>query len=76
VGAGTGSTLVLDGGAGLGKTTLLHRLREMALARGIEVLYARGGELEQAVPGGLPGSCSGRPHAALISGSLQRWANP
>jgi DNA-binding NarL/FixJ family response regulator len=42
---GAGSVLVLEGAAGIGKTRLLQEICERA--RGLEVLTARGGELER-----------------------------
>ena len=45
--AGTGSVLVLSGPAGIGKTALLQSAVEFARDHGIEVLTARGDELER-----------------------------
>ncbi|WP_026911519.1 helix-turn-helix transcriptional regulator [Patulibacter minatonensis] len=46
--AGRGSVLVVEGEAGVGKTRVLHALRDRAGGRGLRVLGARGTELEQA----------------------------
>ncbi|TWP51738.1 AAA family ATPase [Lentzea tibetensis] len=45
--AGQGGLVVLDAGAGLGKTALLRHARELAVNEGCTVLSARGAELEQ-----------------------------
>jgi DNA-binding CsgD family transcriptional regulator len=45
--AGQGGLVVLDAGAGLGKTALLRRARELATDEGCTVLSARGAELER-----------------------------
>jgi DNA-binding CsgD family transcriptional regulator len=45
--------IVIEGPAGIGKTRLLSALRERARARSLEVLYARGGELERDYPFGV-----------------------
>lgn len=45
--AGTGAALVIEGSAGIGKTSLLTRAREAAASAGMRVLYARGAELER-----------------------------
>jgi DNA-binding CsgD family transcriptional regulator len=42
-----GRLALIEGPAGIGKTRLLGALRELALARGMSVLVARGGELER-----------------------------
>lgn len=44
--AGRGGMLILEGVAGIGKTTLLEGLRTRARAAGFQVLWARGAELE------------------------------
>ena len=44
--AGRGGMLILEGVAGIGKTTLLEGLRARAPAAGFQVLWARGAELE------------------------------
>src|SRR6266566_5264662 len=50
---GEGRLVVVEGTAGIGKTRLLSAARELALADGIEVLAARGGELEGAFVFGI-----------------------
>ena len=45
--AGTGSLLVIEGPAGIGKTALLSAARAGAEAAGMQVLAARGAELER-----------------------------
>ncbi|KDN18708.1 ATP-binding protein [Amycolatopsis rifamycinica] len=47
LGAGQGGVVVLDGGAGAGKTALLKRVRRLAVDRGYAVLSARAAELER-----------------------------
>jgi DNA-binding CsgD family transcriptional regulator len=51
--AGSGPVLAIEGAAGIGKTALLARAREMAAERGLRVLAARGGELERDVAFGI-----------------------
>ena len=43
---GTGRLVAIEGRAGLGKTRLLTEVRSVAAATGMDVLVARGGELE------------------------------
>src|SRR4051794_5900526 len=45
--AGHGSVVAIEGPAGIGKTRLLSELRGRAVEAGLEVLSARGGELER-----------------------------
>lgn len=45
--SGRGGAVVLEGPAGIGKTTLLTAAGEVAAGRGVERLTARGGELER-----------------------------
>ncbi len=45
--AGEGRALLVEGPAGIGKTTLLQAAREAATERGVPVLSARGTELER-----------------------------
>jgi AAA ATPase domain len=45
--AGEGAVLVLEGPAGIGKTSLMVQARRVARDNGMRVLGARGGELEQ-----------------------------
>jgi hypothetical protein len=51
--AGQGSFLVVEGPAGIGKSSLLAAGRSRAGAAGLSVLQARGSELEQAFAYGL-----------------------
>jgi DNA-binding CsgD family transcriptional regulator len=44
---GRGSAVVLEGPAGIGKTSLVVAAGDLAAARGVSVLSARGGELER-----------------------------
>src|SRR6516165_6481175 len=50
---GTGRLLVAEGSAGIGKTRLLGEARAAAEASGLEVIAARGGELEQGFAFGI-----------------------
>jgi DNA-binding CsgD family transcriptional regulator len=45
--AGAGRVALIEGGAGIGKTRLLAFARALAREAGMEVLHARGGELER-----------------------------
>lgn len=51
--AGRGGAAVVSGPPGIGKTTLLDALCERARAAGLDVLRARGGELERAYATGV-----------------------
>ena len=56
IGAATqarGSLLLIEGPAGIGKTELVDAARERAVAAGMEVLTARGGELERSLGLGI-----------------------
>ncbi|MGZ4181523.1 MAG: AAA family ATPase [Solirubrobacteraceae bacterium] len=44
---GLGCAALIEGEAGIGKTSLVDAARELAAQRGMTVLHARGGELEQ-----------------------------
>jgi len=72
--AGRGGVIVLQGPAGIGKTSLLDTLREAAPERGLAVAAARGSELETAYAWGvarqlleprLRGMSPGAQHRAL-----------
>ena len=51
--AGAGRAVVIEGEAGIGKSTLIRQAVAAAGRRGIRVLHARGGELERALPYGV-----------------------
>ncbi|MDQ4048247.1 MAG: AAA family ATPase, partial [Actinomycetota bacterium] len=51
--SGEGRCVVLEGAAGIGKTSLLRALRDHAAGAGLTVLSARGTELEQTLPYGV-----------------------
>jgi DNA-binding CsgD family transcriptional regulator/tetratricopeptide (TPR) repeat protein len=50
---GSGRIVLVEGAAGTGKSALVAAAHEQAQAHGVEVLVARGSQLEQAVPFGL-----------------------
>lgn len=51
--AGTGATLLIEGPAGIGKTSLLVHAGERASAAGMRVLDARASELERELAMGV-----------------------
>jgi DNA-binding CsgD family transcriptional regulator len=51
--AGEGRCVLIEGAAGIGKTRLLRAVRGRAADAGLEVLIARGSELEQTLPYGV-----------------------
>lgn len=51
--AGTGSAILIEGEAGIGKSTLVRHAIAAARASGIRVLRAQGGELERTLPYGV-----------------------
>jgi DNA-binding CsgD family transcriptional regulator len=55
--SGAGSVLLIEGSAGIGKTTLLAAARERAGDSGMRVLHARGTELEREYPLGVARQC-------------------
>src|SRR5947199_10510703 len=48
-----GAGVLVDGAAGVGKTTLVREVIRRAEAGGLQVLWARGGELERDFPYGV-----------------------
>src|SRR5262249_14023430 len=52
-GRGSGRLLVVEGAAGMGKTSLLAEVRSRAFEAGMEVLHARSSELERAFSYGV-----------------------
>jgi len=62
--AGRGGAVVIEGAAGIGKTTLVREAVRAAAGAGLEVLAARGGELERDVAYGLVRALLERPVAA------------
>ncbi|MGI5241134.1 ATP-binding protein [Dactylosporangium sp. CA-139066] len=50
---GQGGTVVVEGAPGIGKTALLAEVRARAAGRGLRVLAAAGGEVEQDLPFGV-----------------------
>ena len=55
--SGTGSVVLVEGSAGIGKTTLLAAARERAADGGMRVLHGRGTELEREYPLGVARQC-------------------
>ena len=51
--AGNGSLVVVEGPAGIGKTTLLRKAMDMGRERGMRVVYGRGGVLERQIEFGV-----------------------
>jgi DNA-binding CsgD family transcriptional regulator len=76
---GSGSLLVLDGPAGIGKSRLLAAAQERAEARGFQLLRARGGELERDFSHGVVrqlyearlAACDEDERAALLAGAAR-----
>jgi DNA-binding CsgD family transcriptional regulator len=77
--AGTGRLLVIEGPAGIGKTSLLLAARQIAAEAGMRELHARGSELEREFPYGLVrqlfepalASMAGEEQRALMSGAAK-----
>ncbi len=65
--AGCGSLLVVEGPAGIGKSALLGAARELSRSRGLQVLTARGAELERDFAFGLARQLLEPPLAALAA---------
>jgi DNA-binding CsgD family transcriptional regulator len=61
---GEGSTVLIEGPAGIGKTEFLARIRDLAAEKRMGTLVARGGELEQDLPLVVV--------RALLAGSVER----
>jgi hypothetical protein len=76
---GEGGVLVIEGEAGIGKTSLVRALRERAAAEGMQVMHARGAELESSFAFGVLRQALARPvadldpptRAAVLSGHAQ-----
>ena len=68
---GEGSLLVVEGPAGIGKTTLLRAAVEMAREREMAVLQARGGVLEQQLEYGVARQLVEKP---VVQASAERRA--
>ncbi len=66
--AGRGAAVAVVGPAGIGKTTLVAAAREAAAARGLRVLFARGGELERDFAYGVVRQLFERPLRELPEG--------
>ena len=78
--AGRGRVVVVEGPAGIGKTSLLELARDAARARNVAVASARGSDLEVAYAWGVAVSCSNRacvacppPLAVGRSAGPPRW---
>jgi DNA-binding CsgD family transcriptional regulator len=75
--AGSGSMVLIEGPAGIGKTALLERARQLALELGMRVQIARGGTLERDLAHGVARqfleppirAASEEQRAALLSGA-------
>lgn len=57
--AGAGTTVFVEGTAGIGKTSLLAAAREQAIAAGMQVLAGRGSPLEHEFAMGVVRQCFG-----------------
>lgn len=68
---GAGSLLVVEGPAGIGKTSLLRAAAELARERGMTVLQARGGVLEQQLEYGVARQLVEKP---VVQASAERRA--
>jgi class 3 adenylate cyclase len=75
--SGTGTMLLVEGPAGIGKTSLLRAARERAAERGMTVLHARATELERDYPMGVarqalePAIRSGQDRDRLLRGAAK-----
>jgi len=78
--AGDGRMVVVEGTAGIGKTRLLREARESAIGAGLDVMYARGGELEGSFVFGIVrqlfepslAAASNDARAELLAGAAER----
>lgn len=70
--AGSGSLLLIEGPAGIGKSELLAAVRERAEDNGFTVLDARGGEFEQSLGFGIARQLLGSTLAAAGDGGRER----
>ena len=73
---GHGSLLLVEGAAGIGKSSLLAAARTLATERGLGTLTARGGELEREFPGGVARQLLGRDHGGPLHDTNADWALP
>ena len=73
VGQRAGTTLVIEGAAGMGKSRLLREARERAVGLGFTVLGARATELEQGFPYGVMLQLFERLLLEADSGERERW---
>lgn len=71
--AGHGRLLVIEGPAGIGKSTLLNEARALAGDAGMDVLHARGSELERSYPFGLVSSLFEARFSRAPELERQRW---
>ena len=58
--AGDGRVILVEGPAGIGKTSLLAAFARTAETDGVAVLAARGGPSSRTPPGASPAGCSSR----------------
>src|SRR4051812_18862806 len=66
--AGSGRVVLVSGPAGIGKTRILAELRQRGAGRGVQLLSARGGELERQLPWGVARQLLDPALAALAPG--------
>ena len=70
--AGRGRALVIEGSAGSGKTALLRAAADRAAHHGLELLAARGSQIEQEFPFGLARQLLEPPLSALAAADRDR----
>jgi DNA-binding CsgD family transcriptional regulator len=70
---GAGNVLVIEGEAGMGKSSLLEEARARASDLGVRVIDARGAELEQGFPYGVVRQLFERPLLEADSDERDRW---